>query len=255
MKLLTIIFLVLALSAVGQNPMRQELTQPNLSQQNHTQHELAALEQWRAGDSVSEQSVKQFGENSAFRAEPISDAIFSRMKGRSYKDNCTVPLDSLRYLKVLHYDADGQIRLGELVCHRSISRDLIDIFRELYKACYPIERMVLIDEYEADDELSMRANNSSAFNFRFAAGSTKVLSSHSKGMAIDINPLYNPYVKVRDGYTIVQPSTARQYVDRSADFRYKIVAGDLCHRLFLEHGFEWGGAWRSLKDYQHFEKK
>lgn len=114
--------------------------------------------------------------------------------------------------------------------------------------------MVLIDEYDAQDGPSMRANNSSAFNFRFVAG-TGVLSSHSRGMAVDINPLYNPYVKTNGGRTVVDPAEAAPYADRTRDFPYKIAEDDPCCREFLRHGFTWGGHWKSLKDYQHFEKR
>ena len=144
--------------------------------------------------------------------------------------------------------------LGELVCNEAICGDLLDIFRVLYDASYPIERMVLIDEYDAQDGPSMRANNSSAFNFRFVAG-TGVLSSHSRGMAVDINPLYNPYVKTNGGRTVVDPAEAAPYADRTRDFPYKIAEDDPCCREFLRHGFTWGGHWKSLKDYQHFEKR
>lgn len=217
--------------------------------------ELETLRQWRAAEYVSNESVELFGVERAFRVEPISDEIFGRMKGKSFKDNCTIPLKELRYLKVLHYDAKGRIRLGEMVCHESVSEDLLQIFRKLYEARYPIEKMVLVDEYGASDDLSMRDNNSSAFNFRFIVGSSSVLSAHSRGVAIDINPLYNPYVKVRNGRRIVEPATAEKYVDREVKYDYKIVEGDLLCRLMKEYGFEWGGDWKSLKDYQHFEKK
>ena len=113
--------------------------------------------------------------------------------------------------------------------------------------------MVLVDNYNADDEASMTANNSSAFNYRTTPGGTK-LSAHSRGMAVDINPLYNPYVKVRDGKTIVAPEAGRDFVERSGAFPYKIDRDDLCCQLFLERGFEWGGDYKSIKDYQHFEK-
>lgn len=114
--------------------------------------------------------------------------------------------------------------------------------------------MVLVDEYRADDETSMRANNTSCFCYRTVAGSRKV-SAHAMGMAVDINPLYNPYVKRRaNGRLFIQPANADPYTHRERRFDYKIERGDLCHRLFLQHGFSWGGAWRSLKDYQHFEK-
>ena len=191
---------------------------------------------------------------SGFSQQEITDALFIRIKGKSYKDNCTTSLSDLRYLQVLHYNKEGEVLKGELICHQSISEDLLTIFRELYKAKYPIERMVLVDEYDADDEASMQANNSSAFNFRYVSG-TKSLSRHSRGMAIDINPLYNPYVRQHNGRTVVEPTNAEAYVDRTKDFPYKIVKGDLCYRLFKKYGFTWGGEWKNSKDYQHFEKR
>ena len=176
------------------------------------------------------------------------------MQGRSFKADCTTSRDELRYLTVLHVDIEGHIRRGELVCHRAIAAELLEIFRTLYEVGYPIERMVLIDEYDADDERSMAANNSSAFNFRFISGTTRP-SSHSRGMAVDINPRYNPYVVTRNGRTRIEPQAGRPYVDRTADFPYKIERDDRCCREFLRHGFVWGGDWRSCKDYQHFEKR
>ena len=114
--------------------------------------------------------------------------------------------------------------------------------------------MQLVDDYDADDEQSMRANNTSCFNFRRIAGSTK-LSKHSQGLAIDINPLYNPYVKRQaNGTLIVQPANATCYADRRKAIPYKIERDDLCYRLFIKHGFKWGGAWTRQQDYQHFER-
>ena len=189
-----------------------------------------------------------------FYQQEITDDIFVRIEGKSFKANCTTPREDLRYLRVLHYNLDREVLQGELICHKDIADDLLAIFLELYKAAYPIERMVLIDEYGADDEASMRDNNTSAFNFRNASGMQR-LSSHSTGMAIDINPLYNPLVKHREGKTKVFPATATTYIDRSKYFPYKIEKGDLCYRLFKKYGFSWGGDWRSSKDYQHFEKR
>ena len=190
-----------------------------------------------------------------FESSPIPDDVFGKMQGKSFKAGCTVPREDLRYLRVSHKDADGTSHIGEMVCSASIADDLLDIFRQLYEAGYPIERMTLIDEYDAEDEASMRANNSSCFNFRPVTGGRKV-SKHGMGAAVDINPLYNPYVRVRDdGTSHVEPATAGAYTDRNADFPYKITSGDLCVRLFKEHGFRWGGDWKSLKDYQHFEKQ
>lgn len=189
-----------------------------------------------------------------FTIDTISDAVFQRMQGKSYKENCTVPRSELRYLRLSYYTADGQTKVGELICNKLIASDLKEIFQELYKHHYPIERMQLIDDYDADDERSMQANNTSCFNFRAIAG-TKKLSKHSLGMAIDINPLYNPCVKVnKDGSTSIQPKTGRRYANRQRQWPYKIDKNDLCYRLFVSHGFQWGGSWRSVKDYQHFER-
>lgn len=213
-----------------------------------------ALRQWHAGSQVSQQAVQRYGIDRCFVAEAVSDRVMQRMRGKSYAEGCTVARRDLRYVKVLHYTADGKTLLGEIVCHRDISADLVSIFRQLYEARYPIERMVLIDDYDALDEASMTANNTSCFCYRRVAGSKK-LSAHSQGRAVDINTLYNPYVrKGRDGRLTVKPKAGRQYANRAKTFDYKITAGDLCCRLFKQHGFKWGGDWRSVKDYQHFEK-
>lgn len=189
-----------------------------------------------------------------FTIDSISDAVFQRMQGRSYKQGCSIKRSELRYLRLSHYDGNGHVVVGELVCNQLIANDIKEIFQELYRNKYPVERMRLIDDYDADDERSMQANNTSCFNFRAIAGSKK-LSAHSRGMAIDINPLYNPCVKRRrDGSTYVQPATAHKYTDRSKRWPYMIDKNDLCYRLFVKHGFQWGGAWRSIKDYQHFER-
>ena len=181
----------------------------------------------------------------------IDDKIFSRIKGKSYRADCTVPVDELRYLKVLHKDLSGKILEGELICNVTIADALIDIFQKLFNANYPIEKVRLIDEYNADDELSMRDNNSSCFNFRYVSHTTRI-SRHGYGLAIDINPLYNPYIKFVDGVKSIEPINAAAYEDRKKNFPYKIVEGDLCHKLFIEHGFLWGGNFTDSLDYQHF---
>ena len=189
-----------------------------------------------------------------FSVQPIPDSVFLRMQGRSWPEGCTIRRSDLRYLRLSHYDAEKKQHVGEMVCNKAIANDLLEIFRELYRQKYPIERIRLIDDYNADDEQSMRDNNSSCFCYRKISGSTK-LSKHAQGMAVDINTLYNPYVRTgKDGRRIVEPATATRYVDRRKSFPYKIVKDDLLYRLFLQHGFKWGGNWRTMKDWQHFEK-
>ena len=217
---------------------------------NRTLKILTAL-WWIAWMGISDAEAQQG--DTLFVQREITPEVLERIEGKSYPEHCTTPLANLRYLRVMHYNAEGEVCRGELICHKAISDDLLEIFSQLFKAKYPIERMVLVDEYDADDEASMVDNNTSAFNFRYVAG-TRRLSKHSRGLAVDINPLYNPYVRKWGGKTVVSPKGADRYADRNGDFPYKIDRNDLCYRLFKAHGFTWGGDWKNSKDYQHFEK-
>lgn len=216
---------------------------------------LAAASNEPPADSsvVSNAASESASIDESFYAIPIPDEIFVKMQGKSYKDNCTIPRDDLRYIHVLHKNIEGETLEGEMVCSTLIAEDLLEIFRELYDQSYPIEKMRLIDEYDADDERSMTDNNSSCFNYRTISHTNKI-SKHGLGIAVDINTLYNPYTKVVDGERIIEPAAGEPYLDRDADFPYKIERGDLCYNLFISHGFEWGGDWSDRKDYQHFEK-
>lgn len=209
---------------------------------------------WKAGTVVTAAQIAAYGERNCFHAEPISDAVFARMRGKSFPDGCTVKRDDLRYVRCLHVNQEGKVMLGELVCNKAIADEIVGILHELYNDCYPIECMRLIDDFDANDEKSMRANNTSCFCFRQVAG-TKVLSAHARGMAVDFNPLYNPCVRtLKNGTTKVEPSTATPYINRNRQFKYKITVGDTLYDLMISHGYKWGGSWQSLKDYQHFEK-
>lgn len=199
----------------------------------------------------SEESAAQ-ADTDPFYISEITDDIFSRIEGKSFKEDCTLPREDLRYLHVLHKDLNGNTLEGEMIVNKHIAEDVLAILKELYENDYPIEKMRLIDEYDADDEMSMEDNNSSSFNFRFISHTTRI-SKHGLGLAVDINTLYNPYTKVVDGERIIEPITSEPYLDRDADFDYKIDHDDLCYKLFIEHGFEWGGDWTDRKDYQHFE--
>ena len=188
-----------------------------------------------------------------FKMSKIDDKLFARIKGKTFKDDCTLPVEDLRYLNLLHKDLNGNTLKGEMICNVHIAKDLIKIFQKLYSSNYPIEKIRLMDEYDADDETAMRDNNSSCFNFRFVSHTTRV-SKHGLGLAVDINTLYNPYHKIVDGKEIIEPATGKDYLDRKKTFPYKIEENDLCCRLFKEHGFNWGGnCWEDRQDYQHFE--
>ena len=205
------------------------------------------------GDVVPQEVLDTMNIDRYFTISEIPDTIFEFMQGRSYKEDCIIPRSDLRYLIILHRNMDGQAVVGELVVNKEISADILDIMRELYELNYPIEQVRLVDYYEGDDELSMAANNSSAFNWRTQTGSSAKISKHATGMAIDINPLYNPYYRFPYVNETVSPG-GDLYMDRMWEFPFKIDEDDDCYRIFTEHGFKWGGSWNSLRDYQHFEK-
>lgn len=212
-----------------------------------------SVRSFQPGDEIPEEFVTRDNVDSFFTVSEIPDSIFTFMYGKSYKQDATIPRGALRYIRCLHRDINGKIFVGEMVLNITIADKVLEIFRKLYEKRYPIEKMRLVDNWNAIDELSMRANNSSSFNFRFISHTTKV-SKHGLGLAVDLNPLYNPYFSPRKSGMLVEPETGRPYLDREAKFPYKIVKGDLCYRLFIEAGFKWGGDWGRSKDYQHFEK-
>lgn len=242
----------------GPKPSRMEPA-PNDGNQQENQVatqglSFADVHAMAAGSILDVSSLPQQELGSFFYSEELPWEVQQRILGSSYQENDNISLPELRYLRVLHMGFDGKTYIGELIVNQSIAEDILEIMSQLYAQAYPIEKMVLIDAYGADDERSMSDNNTSAFNYREIAGSSK-LSKHALGLAIDINPKYNPYVKDSGtGELDISPANGAGYADRDGDFPYKIAEGDLCLQLFLEHGFAWGGNWNSVKDYQHFEK-
>lgn len=194
-----------------------------------------------------------------FYYQELTDEMTDYITGVSYPSDVAEPAityDDLRYVGILYNDFNGLTQAGELICNKAIAEDLVEIFHELYLSGYSIEKVVLVDNYGGDDTASMSADNTSCFNYRVVDGSAS-LSKHAYGLAIDINPFYNPYVvfgKGEGGTDYISPAGSEVYADRSVSFAYKIDEKDLCYRLFKEHGFTWGGDWNSCKDYQHFQK-
>lgn len=192
-----------------------------------------------------------------FYFEPLSDNLKRYITGITFPkedEDLAISYEDLRLVHIFHYDFDGQPTEGELICNAAIAQDYMEIFYELYLNEYQIEKMLLIDSYDGDDLASMEDNNTSCFNYRVVEG-TESLSKHALGLAIDINPFYNPYVTYPSNNEIkVSPEAAEEYADRENHFPYKINENDLCYKLFMEHGFTWGGNWNSSKDYQHFQK-
>ena len=232
---------------------REEARQEELEQQERER--AARLEFYRVCESgtVVSDALSEAETSALFFASEIPEEVFARMDGVSYVENEHIALSELRYLRMLYRGFDGEAHVGEMVVNAQIAQTVLEIFRHLYDQDYPIEKMRLIDDYGGDDDASCLDNNTSGFNYRVVEGSDH-LSRHAYGMAIDINPFYNPYVTYENGVEHISPPGSGPYADRSADFPYKIGGeGDLCLELFQERGFTWGGNWRTLKDYQHFQ--
>ena len=193
-----------------------------------------------------------------FYYEPLSQSVKDYITGISYPgtDDMVISYDDLRYVGILYVDFNGLTQAGELICNEKIAQDIVEIFCELYNSDYRIGSVYLIDNYGGDITASMCADNTSCFNYRVEEGASS-LSEHAYGLAVDVNPCYNPYVEFdtgEDGGDFISPSGSEIYADRTASFPYKIDENDLCYRLFTSHGFKWGGDWNFCKDYQHFEK-
>jgi hypothetical protein len=138
-----------------------------------------------------------------------------------------------------------------MIVHKDLADEVLDIFKDIYYAKFPIEKMKLIDDYNADDHTSMVNNNSSAFCYRTIYGTNKV-SNHGMGLAIDINPFYNPHVLLNKG--TVNPKEASKYANRDLNDKGMIKKDDAVYKAFISRGWTWGGNWKN-PDYQHFEKK
>jgi hypothetical protein len=172
------------------------------------------------------------------------------MTGVSWRPGCPVPLSDLRVVDMTFWGFDGHPHRGELVLHVDVAWDVVGVFRTLYDARFPIRRMERVDRYGADDDASMAADNTSAFNCRPVTGSTDRFSIHSYGKAIDINTIENPYVSSDLG---VLPPAGAAFTDRTDVRPGMVVAGDVVTRAFARIGFAWGGDWDDPTDYQHFE--
>ncbi len=214
----------------------------------------------------SSQSKNRTTYTEGFYYEPVSDSLRRYMTGVSYPATQADPapeasaqppvsdFEELCYVHIWHYDFSGLPAEGELICNEYIAQDLVEIFYELYRNEYQLEKVLLVDEYDGDADAAREDNSSFCFCTAQTAADTQ-LSRHAAGLALDINPKYNPHVTYgKDGGETVMPASAAEYTDRTASFPYKIDESDLCYKLFIQHGFTWGGNRNSDKDYQHFQK-
>jgi hypothetical protein len=178
----------------------------------------------------------------------IDAALADSMTPTSWRRGCPVGLADLRLVTVTHWGFDGTVKTGQLVVHEGAAVGIRRVMRKLFRARFPIRRMQLIDVYGGSDYASIEADNTSAFNCRPATGSGS-WSQHAYGLAIDINPIENPYVEGGRVYH----DASWPYVDRTKRRKGMIRAGGTAVRAFASIGWGWGGYWSgSVKDYQHF---
>ena len=193
-----------------------------------------------------------------YQISAISHEVKARMlQANSWRNTCPVHLRDLRYINVNHLNFQGKTVSGEIIVHKAVADEVVNIFAELYEIGYPIRQMRLVSDFKANDWQSIEADNTSAFNCRPVTGNKKKWSKHAYGRAIDINPIENPYVS-RTGHISHKASwkyKKRQHRKNSYADRAVLLKHDKATKIFKKYGWSWGGDWRSMKDYQHFVKE
>jgi hypothetical protein len=177
--------------------------------------------------------------------EPVAPADIRS----SWRRGCPVGPAQLRTIRLSYWGFDAERRIGRLVVRRTVTGDVVTAFRSLYRARFPIRRIVPVSAYKGSDDASMAADNTSGFNCRRVPGSTS-WSEHAYGEAIDVNPVENPYIAGGR----VQPPAARAYLNRSRARPGMALEGNALVRAFDAVGWGWGGRWTSPVDYQHFSR-
>lgn len=189
-------------------------------------------------------------ERPPFRAgvRALTPAERSAMTPSVWRPGCPVSLGQLRRVSLTYVDFSGRARRGALVVNASVASDVVAAFRALYRAGFPIRRMQPIERYGGDDFASIEADNTSSFNCRSATGSSR-WSNHAYGLAIDINPIENPYVS---GGSTSHPASVT-YLNRSRVRPGMAVEGRTLVNAFDARGWGWGGRWSGgTRDLQHF---
>lgn len=220
----------------------------------------ASVDALSPGEIIPAENISVLSMDNYFKAYEITegDEIYNRILGKSYQINDSVALADLRYMKVIHYNFNGEIQVGELIVNANLVGDFSSAFQQLFEHKYQIHSMYLVDNYWTGDAVStdvasIDVNNTSCFNYRVKTGGES-LSLHAYGCAIDINPQQNPYVWYEGDSLVCAHDNAVEYLDRTSGAAHMITHEDLCYQIFTGLGFTWGGDWDSPKDFQHFEK-
>ena len=201
-------------------------------------------------------SVWLFG---AFEAkiQPINKYIKQRMiERKSWHQGCPVELENLRYIRLKHHNFYRSEKMGEIIVHKDVADEVVEIFRELYEIRYPIRQMRLISDFLGSDWQSIEADNTSAFNCRKTSTKTGKWSQHAFGKAIDINPIENPFVFKTGRIAHIESYKYKKRIHKNNSFtdRSMLLKEDEVVQIFEKYGWKWGGDFTQYKDYQHFSK-
>jgi len=188
--------------------------------------------------------VPPAGEGYEWSIDPIPADVLARS---SWLAECPVTLDELSYLTMSHFGFDQKFHTGEMIVNTSVAEQVVEVFRDLHEARFPIEQMRVITKEEIDAHPTGDWNDTTSFVCRPAVGSES-WSQHAYGFAVDVNPFHNPYLKG----DLVLPELASAYTDRDTVRVGMIVPGDVVTESFGGIGWGWGGNWSSLKDWMHF---
>ena len=186
------------------------------------------------------------------QAPPFSATIAPVTRGElrySYRAGCPVAPAQLRLVRPRYWGFDGRAHTGAIVVNGAVAHAVVAVFAQLYRARFPIRRMEPVDAFRGSDPKSMAADNTSAFNCRYAvAPGAKHWSVHAYGEAVDVNPVENPYLEGG----VVRPPAGRAYVNRARVRPGMAVRGGMLVGAFAAAGWQWGGRWSGSPDYQHF---
>ncbi len=174
----------------------------------------------------------------------VDDVTIARS---TWDEGCPVDQEELAYVTVSFIGFDEEPHTGELIVHADHAEEIALIFGGLFEQRFPIEEMRIVEPGDLVPPHLGDTNNTSSFVCRPVTGGSR-FSEHAYGLAIDINPFHNPYVK---GFTII-PALAGSFGDRDWQRQGMIAADNPVVEAFRRIGWKWGGTWNSLKDYQHF---
>ncbi|MEU4418932.1 M15 family metallopeptidase, partial [Nocardia salmonicida] len=184
---------------------------------------------------------------SGFASDTVVPAPADVLARSTWRPGCPVAADELAWVRVAFRGFDGRRHTGELLVNSRVAVHLVSVFNRLWDARFPFEQLKITTLAERDAAPTGDGNVTGAFVCRATRGAS-TFSQHAYGLAIDVNPFQNPYVKG----TVVLPELASAYVDRDRLLEGMVTADGPVVRAFASIGWEWGGSWRTLKDYQHF---